>query len=107
MHSVAYTGRPHGNVCSCGLVMGELDPATAGGHLDTDTWDRTDLVVVAHQPDPREAGSFRRRLPRLRVGRAGPLRERTATPWVRRTTAPSESRPATPTALLRRHLGPA
>ena len=51
VHSVAFTGGPQGNRCSCGLVMGTLDPVTAGGHLDT--WTRTDLVVVAHGPDLR------------------------------------------------------
>jgi hypothetical protein len=50
VHSVASEGGAHGRVCSCGLVMGERgDPVTTRGHLDTDTWRPTDLVVVAHE----------------------------------------------------------
>ena len=104
VHSVAFTGRPHGNVCSCGLVMGELDPATAGGHLDTDTWGRTDLVVVAHQPDPR--GPARFAVVCHACGWAVPAGSATDGHALGEAhDCESESRPATPTALLRRHLG--
>ena len=104
VHSVAFTGGPHGNVCSCGLVMGELDPATAGGHLDTDTWGRTDLVVVAHEPDPR--GPARFAVVCHACGWAVPARSATDGHALGEAhDCAAESRPATPTALLRRHLG--
>jgi hypothetical protein len=53
VHSVARDTTAHGRVCSCGLVMGERgDPLTTRGHLDTDTWQPTELVVVAHERSP-------------------------------------------------------
>jgi hypothetical protein len=104
VHSVAFTGGLHGNRCSCGLVMGELDAATAGGHLDTDTWGRTDLVVVAHEPNPR--GPTRFAVVCHPCGWAVPASSAADghTMGAEHDCA-SESRPATPTALLRRHLG--
>jgi hypothetical protein len=104
VHSVAFTGGPQGNRCSCGLVMGELDPTTASGHLDTDTWSRTDLVVVAHGPDIRRPA--RHAVVCHACGWAVPASS--ATDGHARGEAHecgSESRPATPTAQLRQHLG--
>lgn len=105
VHSVAFTGGAHGNVCSCGLVMGALDPAPPGGHLDTDTLDRTDLIVVAHEPDPR--GSARFAVICHACGWAVPARSATDGHAMGEAhDCEAESRSATPTALLRRHLGP-
>lgn len=55
VHSVAFEDGVHSSVCSCGLVMYGLDPLTASGHLDTDTWRRVDLIVVAHEAGARVA----------------------------------------------------
>ena len=104
VHSVAFEGGAHGNVCSCGLVMGELDAATAGGHLDTDTWGLADLVVVAHEPDPR--GPARFAVVCHACGWAVPARSATDGHAMGEAhDCAAESRPATPTARLRRHLG--
>jgi hypothetical protein len=104
VHSVAFVGGPLGNRCSCGVVMGDLDPTTASGHLDTDTWSRTDLVVVAHGPDTHQPA--RHAVVCHACGWAVPAS--TATDGHALGEAhqcESESRPAMPTSLLRRHLG--
>jgi hypothetical protein len=104
VHSVAFTGGPQGNRCSCGLVMGELDPTTAGGHLDTDTWDRTDLVVVAHGPDLTRAA--RHAVVCHACGWAVPAGSATDGHALGAAhDCESESRPATPTAALPHHHG--
>jgi hypothetical protein len=55
VHSTASSAGPLGRVCSCGLVMGDLDPVAATGHLDTVTWQPTDvLVLVTSAGDGRE-----------------------------------------------------
>ena len=70
VHSIARDGAAHGRVCSCGLVLGERgDAATTHGHLDTDTWQPTDLVVVAHQ---RSAGRERLTVVCQRCGWSAP-----------------------------------
>ena len=104
VHSVAFEGGAHGNVCSCGLVMGELDPETAGGHLDTDTWSRTDLVVVAQEPDP--GGSARFAVVCHACAWAVPASSAADGHALGEAhDCAAESRPAAATARLRRHLG--
>lgn len=49
VHSIASEGGPHGRVCSCGLVLGDGDPVTTDGHLDTDRWEPVSAVVVVHE----------------------------------------------------------
>jgi hypothetical protein len=104
VHSVAFTGGPHRNVCSCGLVMGDLDPTTASGHLDTDIWTRTDLVVVAHGPSLRRTA--RHAIVCHACGWAVPAGSAVDGHALGEAhDCDSESRPTMPTALLRRHLG--
>ena len=49
VHSIASEGGAHGRVCSCGLVLGDGDPVTTAGHLDTESWEPTPAVVVVHE----------------------------------------------------------
>ena len=53
VHSIASSGGPLGRICSCGLVLGDLDPGAATGHLETDTREPTHHVVLAREPSPR------------------------------------------------------